>query len=52
MPDSDKRFTRLRIYNIVMGLFHLGQGVAIAALSNDFKLPVTATFMEGPPAAR
>ena len=49
MPDSEKRFRRLRVYNIVMGLFHLGQGVAIAALSNDFKLPVTATFMEGPP---
>jgi len=49
MTDQEKRFARLRIYNIVMGLFHLGQGVAIAALSNDFTLPVTATFMQGPP---
>ncbi|MDZ4654730.1 MAG: heliorhodopsin HeR [Coriobacteriia bacterium] len=49
MPDSEKRFKRLRIYNLVMGLFHAGQGIAIIALSNDFALPVTATFMEGPP---
>jgi len=46
---EDKRFTRLRIYNAVMGLFHAGQGAAVAALSNDFKLPVTASFLQGPP---
>ncbi len=46
---EEARFKRLRIYNLVMGLFHLGQGVAIAALSNDFALPVTASFMKGPP---
>ncbi len=46
---DERRFRRLRIYNLVMGLFHLGQGVAIAALSNDFTLPVTASFMQGPP---
>jgi hypothetical protein len=32
-----------------MGLFHFGQGAAILALSNDFRLPVTASFMQGPP---
>lgn len=47
--DEDRRFKRLRIYNLVMGLFHLGQGIAIVALSNDFKLPVTASFLQGPP---
>lgn len=47
--DEDRRFKRLRLYNLVMGLFHLGQGVAIVALSNDFKLPVTASFLQGPP---
>ncbi len=46
---DDTRFRRLRLYNVVMGLFHLGQGIAIAALSNDFKLPVTASLLQGPP---
>jgi hypothetical protein len=32
-----------------MGLLHSGQGALILALSNDFSLPVIATFMEGPP---
>lgn len=39
----------LRRYNFVMGLLHAGQGALILALSNDFSLPVHATFMEGPP---
>jgi hypothetical protein len=34
-----------------MGLIHMSQGLAIIALSNDFSLPVHATFMEGPPGA-
>ncbi|MDI6900953.1 MAG: heliorhodopsin HeR [Anaerosomatales bacterium] len=49
MAEHDRRFKRLRIYNVVMGSFHAGQGVAIVALSNDFGLPVTASFLEGPP---
>ncbi|TAJ21702.1 MAG: hypothetical protein EPO65_00935, partial [Dehalococcoidia bacterium] len=32
-----------------MGTLHLGQGILILSLSNDFALPVHATFMEGPP---
>lgn len=47
--DDERRFKRLRLYNLVMGLFHLGQGIAIVALSNDFALPVTASFLQGPP---
>lgn len=46
---EERRFGRLRLYNLIMGLFHLGQGIAIVMLSNDFKLPVTASFMAGPP---
>lgn len=42
-------FGRLRIYNLVMGVLHAGQGAAILLLSTDFALPVTAAFMEGPP---
>jgi hypothetical protein len=32
-----------------MGLFHAAQGIAILLLSNDFALPVNATFLQGPP---
>ena len=49
MNDQSARYGRLRVYNIVMGLIHAAQGVAILLLSNDFALPVTATFMDGPP---
>ena len=43
------QFKRLRFYNALMGTFHLVQGAVIVALSNDFKLPVTASFLAGPP---
>ncbi len=39
----------LRIYNIVIGLIHLAQGIVMLILSNDFALPVTRTFLTGPP---
>ncbi|HEX6230635.1 MAG TPA: heliorhodopsin HeR [Actinomycetota bacterium] len=47
--NLDRRMRRLRAYNAIMGLLHALQGVAILAIANDFTLPVTATFMEGPP---
>lgn len=47
--ELDATYRRLRLYNIVMGLLHAAQGVAVLILSNSFSLPVTATFMEGPP---
>lgn len=40
---------RLRIYNFIMGLLHLAQGMAVLMLANDFTLPVVATFMTGAP---
>ena len=46
--DTDA-FGRLRLYNLVVGLVHLGQGIAMLALSNDFALPVSRTFLNGPP---
>jgi hypothetical protein len=49
MIDDRARYRRLRAYNLIMGLLHAAQGVAVLLLSNDFSLPVTATFMEGPP---
>lgn len=49
--QTSSRYARLRWYNAVMGLFHFLQGVVILGLTNDFSLPVTATFMTGPPGA-
>lgn len=39
----------LRIFNLVVGLIHLAQALAMLWLSNDFTLPVTRTFLTGPP---
>lgn len=52
MTQTDSRpaaFSRLRRYNLAMGILHAAQGFLILALSNDFSLPVHATFLDGPP---
>jgi hypothetical protein len=49
MADVEPRFKRLRIYNIVMGFFHLAQGAALVALSQSYKVPVTASWMDQRP---
>ena len=41
----EPQFTRLRIYNILMGFLHLAQAIFIIILSNDFKLPITTSFL-------
>ena len=50
--DSEARFRRLRLYNIVMGTFHLVQAIAIFMLSNDYTLPVTTSFLRFDTATR
>ena len=45
----ERRLNRLRIWNIVVGLILAVQAIMIAVLTNNFSLPVTATFMNGPP---
>lgn len=40
---------RLRPFNVVAGLAHLAQAVAIVVLSTSFSLPVSAMFASGPP---
>ncbi len=47
--STERRLGRLRIWNIVVGLVLAVQAALIALLTNNFSLPVTATFMEGPP---
>jgi hypothetical protein len=46
---AERRLRRLRWYNLVMGAFHAIQGVFVLVLANDFALPVTGSFLEGPP---
>jgi len=48
-PDVERRLSRLRVWNVGVGLVLAVQAAALAFLTNDFTLPVTATFMEGPP---
>ena len=45
----EQRFRQLRIWNIIVGLILAAQAVVMAVLTNSFSLPVTATFMQGPP---
>ena len=45
----DRRFKRLRIYNAVMGLFHLAQGAAVIALSEPYAVQVTAQWLNKRP---
>jgi hypothetical protein len=39
----------LRKLNIVAGIFHLVLAAVVLAFSNDFTLPVTASYLAGPP---
>jgi len=43
------RITSLRRWNIGLGLLHAIQGLAILVLATAFALPVTASFLQGPP---
>ncbi len=49
--ELERRIGRLRIFNLVMGLFHAAQGFLILALSTDFTLPILAHVPTGPPGA-
>lgn len=48
-PTTGGKLDRLRTWNIVVGLVLAVQAVLVAVLTNNFSLPVTATFMTGPP---
>ena len=45
----ERRLGQLRVWNIAVGLILAVQAVMIAVLTNTFSLPVTATFISGPP---
>jgi hypothetical protein len=46
---SGTKSGRLRVYNVGMGLLHAAQAFVVLALANDFTLPITGTFLTGPP---
>lgn len=46
---SRQQASSLRKWNITAGLLHLASLIAILLLSNNFSLPVKATYMSGPP---
>lgn len=46
---QDQAFKRLRQYNTGMGALHLIQGLLVVGLATAFTLPVTATYLLGPP---
>ena len=48
-PELERRLGRLRVWNIGVGVVLALEAVAIALLTNSFSLPVTATYMSGPP---
>ena len=47
--EIERRLSNLRIWNFVVGLILAIQAIMIAVLTNSFSLPVTATFISGPP---
>lgn len=46
---TDKDIKPLRNWNNGAGMLHLASMIVVLALSNNFSLPVTATYMTGPP---
>ena len=40
------KYKNLRMYNIVMGIFHFVQSVLMFFLSNDFSLPVNTSYLK------
>lgn len=43
---SEGKFGQLRLFNGVMGVFHLVQGLVMLAVSNDFTLPITTSYLK------
>ena len=49
---GDYRKSNLRIWNLVVGFLLAIEAILIALLTNNFALPVTATYMTGPPGSK
>jgi hypothetical protein len=46
---DDTRYQGIRRYNLIAAALHALQAGLVLALANDFTLPVTGTYLEGPP---
>jgi hypothetical protein len=46
---TTERYRSLRRYNLIAAAVHAAQAVAVVALATSFSLPVTGTFLAGPP---
>lgn len=44
--ENDNTFRNLRLFNGLMGILHLAQGILMLALTNDFTVPVKTYFLE------
>ncbi len=49
VTDDARRFGSLRRYNLVAAAFHAAQAALVVSLANGFTLPVTGTYLAGPP---
>ena len=49
LPIDDRSLSRLRRFNLVMGVLHLVSGVFMWLSSNDFELQVSGFTLAGPP---
>ncbi|WP_324651260.1 heliorhodopsin HeR [Georgenia sp. H159] len=47
--DDRGRFTGLRRYNVLAAVVHAVQAVLVVLLATDFTLPVTGSYLAGPP---
>ena len=47
IPESEAG--RLRRWNFALAALHAAQAIVILALANDFSIPVTVTYLQGPP---
>jgi hypothetical protein len=47
--EQDIKLKKLKNFNLIMGVFHLIQGIIMLVISNDFSLPVTRGFLEFDP---
>ena len=44
--QEERKFSRLRTFNVIAGLFLLVQAIAIVFLSNSFKLPINTYYLD------
>lgn len=49
MSSETNATKKLRNFNLIAGVLHLVQMAVVIAVSTDFSLPITATYMSGPP---